>query len=414
MMTLSNAPKGWQVKNISEVLFFQEGPGVRKWQFHDEGVKLLNVGNINNGELNLSATKIHISEEEANGKYSHFLVDEGDLLIACSGIVVSNFHNKITFAKKEHLPLCMNTSTMRFKSLNENEICLNYFKYFLQTNHFASQLRKLITGSAQLNFGPSHIKKMVVCFPDVKEQKKIAEILGFADKIRQKDQQLVEHYDRLSQSLFLDMFGDPVKNPKGWPTKNLSHFFEDKPRIGTTKPATSDGTVKVVRVGEIGSKTIAFHKCQKVNLDDKQKERYLLHDGDIVLARAIGSIDHLGKASLFRAIDYPVLFDSHVMRLRFKQNLLHPIFFYHWMKSHGGRTIFLKNSGQTAVQFNVNAQQISRIEISVPFSDVQNQFVKSIGEIEKQKELAQQVLQKSDDLFNALLQKAFKGELTAS
>jgi len=159
MMTLSNVPKDWQIKDISEVLFFQEGPGVRKWQFHDEGVKLLNVGNINKGKLNLAATKIHLSEEEAYGKYSHFLVDDGDLLIACSGIVVSNFHNKITFARKEHLPLCMNTSTMRFKPLDKNKICLNYFKYFLQTNFFVSQLGKLITGSAQLNFGPSHIKK---------------------------------------------------------------------------------------------------------------------------------------------------------------------------------------------------------------------------------------------------------------
>ena len=82
----------WKEVLIPEVLFFQEGPGVRNTQFRESGVKLLNVGNINNGVINLSSTKTHLSEEEAFGKYSHFLVDEGDLLIACSGIIVENFH----------------------------------------------------------------------------------------------------------------------------------------------------------------------------------------------------------------------------------------------------------------------------------------------------------------------------------
>ena len=87
----------WYQHHLNQKLFFQEGPGVRKWQFTDKGIKLLNVGNINGGKVDLSATDKHLSIEEATGKYAHFLVDEGDLLIACSGIVVDNFHNKIAF-----------------------------------------------------------------------------------------------------------------------------------------------------------------------------------------------------------------------------------------------------------------------------------------------------------------------------
>jgi type I restriction enzyme S subunit len=169
---LKNPPRNWNIVKISDVLFYQEGPGVRKHQFRDEGVKLLNGGNINDGYINLNKTKKYISEEEAYGKYSHFLINEGDLLIACSGIVVENFHNKIAFVEKEHLPLCLNTSTMRFNKLNDDEIDLIYFKYFLQTKIFTSQLRRLITGSAQLNFGPSHIRKIDLLLPPLVTQKK--------------------------------------------------------------------------------------------------------------------------------------------------------------------------------------------------------------------------------------------------
>jgi type I restriction enzyme S subunit len=143
--------KGWELVKLGEVVFFQEGPGVRNFQFKTSGVKLLNVGNINNGNLNLDATKIFISEEEAYGKYKHFLIDEGDLLIASSGIVVDNFHNKVTWADKEHLPLCLNTSTIRFKSLDKNILDIRFFSFFLKTRLFSNQLSKLITGSAQLN-----------------------------------------------------------------------------------------------------------------------------------------------------------------------------------------------------------------------------------------------------------------------
>ena len=99
-------PQSWKMYSLHDLLFFQEGPGVRNWQFKDKGVKLLNVRNINNNKINLDATSVYISEEEAYGKYSHFLADAGDLVIASSGIVVENFHNKIAFIKEEHLPLC--------------------------------------------------------------------------------------------------------------------------------------------------------------------------------------------------------------------------------------------------------------------------------------------------------------------
>lgn len=133
--------------------------------------------------------------------------------------------------------------------------------------------------------------------------------------------------------------------------------------------------------------------------------------GDLLLARAIGSESHLGKASILQHTTHVVVFDSHVMRLRFIPKLLSPVFFLQWLKTEGGRTRFMREAGRTAVQFNVNAKQISKVEIPLPPIELQEQFVrfytrtlKCIGNYGSGHEA-------TDKLFNSLLQRAFCGKL---
>ena len=171
------------MEDITKYVWFQEGPGVRKEQYTSNGVKLLNVANLVDGKVDLSTSDRFISKEEANGRYKHFLVDEGDLIIASSGIQVSYFDKKMGFIQKNQLPLCMNTSTIRFKSLDKNVTNIRYFMYFLKSALFKRQLQKQITGSAQLNFGPSHLKKMKINMPSIEKQNKIVEKLDKIQKI---------------------------------------------------------------------------------------------------------------------------------------------------------------------------------------------------------------------------------------
>lgn len=171
----------WGIRRLNEITFYQEGPGVRNYQYTKEGVKLLNVGNFVNNALELDNTDKYISNEEAYGKYKHFLVDEGDLLIACSGIKAEYFDEKIAFAENKHLPLCMNTSTMRFKSLDENTLNLRYLKYYFQTQSFKKQVFQVMAGSAQFNFGPTHLKYFKIPIPCLDEQIKIYQMFESID-----------------------------------------------------------------------------------------------------------------------------------------------------------------------------------------------------------------------------------------
>ena len=190
---LGELPDDWNLSLIPKFYWFQEGPGVRKHQFTETGVKLLNGTNIQKSRVDLTTTKTHISEDEAYGGYKHFLADSGDLIIACSGISVDRFDEKIAFLEDEHLPLCMNTSTMRFKVKKNVQSSLEFLRYFMMSSLFKNQIRRQITGSAQLNFGPSHVEKCYIALPSYDEQQRIATVLINADKeIDLLEQQLAD------------------------------------------------------------------------------------------------------------------------------------------------------------------------------------------------------------------------------
>ena len=170
----------WEEKQLKDIAWFQEGPGVRASQFTMSGMKLLNGTNIQDGKLNLNSTVRYISLAEANGAYAHFLVDEGDIVIASSGITIERFQEKVTEVRRHHLPFCMNTSTIRFKV--KEGINKHFVIYFLKSDDFKSQIGGKATGSAQLNFGPTHLNEISVFLPTTQiEQTTIATVLSDMD-----------------------------------------------------------------------------------------------------------------------------------------------------------------------------------------------------------------------------------------
>jgi type I restriction enzyme, S subunit len=219
----------WVKTNLSDVFWFQEGPGVRNWQFTDTGIKLLNVANITkSGNIDLSKTDRCLSIEEVEEKYKHFLVDEGDLVIASSGISFDTdglLRTRGAFIDTGHLPLCMNTSTIRFKS-KEEVSHLSFLKFWLDSLEFRKQITRFVTGSAQQNFGPSHLKELQITLPPLEEQKRIAQIVGKCDRLRRTRRYTQQLSDTYLQSVFLEMFGDPVTNSMKWEISNLESQLE--------------------------------------------------------------------------------------------------------------------------------------------------------------------------------------------
>ena len=171
----------WGIRALKDICWFQEGPGVRATQFKSSGIKLLNGTNINCGVLNLETTTRFIAEYEGRGAYAHFLADEGDIVIASSGVTINRLHEKVAFVRAQDLPFCMNTSTIRFKPF-AGKLSPNFLFQFLTGNDFKKMVGDMATGSAQLNFGPSHIQKIDLILPPLPEQIAISKVLAEMDE----------------------------------------------------------------------------------------------------------------------------------------------------------------------------------------------------------------------------------------
>jgi len=405
-------PTTWEIRKLPDVLFFQEGPGVRKWQFRESGVKLLNVRNINNGVLDLSTTNIYLSEDEAYGKYKHFLVDEDDLLIASSGIVVDNFHNKIAFATKEHLPLCMNTSTIRFKVLDKNVTNINYFRFFLKTNLFKAQLKRLITGSAQLNFGPSHLKKIKIPVPEkYEDQIRIATLLSRAEELIAKRKESIRLLDELVKSTFLEMFGDPVRNEKNF-KKGKIRDLVDEVKYGTSKPASVAGKYPYLRMNNITYEGYwDFSDLKYIDVYDKDKEKYLIRKGDLVFNRT-NSKELVGKTAVYDKDDEMII-AGYLIRVRVNSRA-NPWFIWGYLNSiHGKKRLF--NLCRNIVGMaNINANELQKIQILIPPIKLQSQFAQIVKKTESLKTKYQSSLQALENLYGSFSQRAFRGELDLS
>ena len=184
-------PRGWEIKPLPEIIDFLEGPVIRNWQYTDEedGIKFINIRCIQNGDLTLT-TANKITKEEAFGKYKHFQLEEDDIVVSTSGTL-----GRFAFVRKEHLPLSLNTSVIRFRPI-KNKSTLGFIAGFVE-NQLQHELEIRASGSAQRNFGPTHLKQISLLVPDFK----LLELhQKYASSLFEKRKQLLSEIDVLKDT----------------------------------------------------------------------------------------------------------------------------------------------------------------------------------------------------------------------
>ena len=294
--------------------------------------------------------------------------------------------------------------------LRAKKVALSQAYLWHWLDHAAPVLSAKGRGATFLQVSKADIASLQIPLPPLAEQRRIAGILDAADAVRAKRREALAQLDTLIQSTFLDMFGDPVTNPMGWTKVRSGELFLLPPKIGTITPAAGRGYL-VVRVGEVGESRIAFERCGRVEISGKDFAKFRLERGDTVIARAIGSKNHLGKASFFADYDEATVIDSHVMRLRPDPIKCDGLWFYSLISSERGKALLQQTGGATAVQFNINAKQASSVQVALPPLNLQHRFATIVESVEQQKASQRAHLDELDTLFASLQSRAFRGDL---
>ena len=343
----------------------------------------------------------------ANGKigfYDKYTHELPTVLITCRGATCGTIN---ICEPKSYV----NGNAMALDNLSKN-YSLKYLYYILK----ARGLNDIISGSAQPQITREGLLKVTIPNPPIENQKKIAQILDDAATLRNKTEQLIKEYDALAQSVFLDMFGDPIFNKNKFPIKVLEEFYSSK-KDGT-KCGPFGGALKKEEYTETGFPVWNMDNISKkgelipdINLwitPEKYKKlaSYSVMNGDIIISRA-GTV---GKMCVVYSNFEKSIISTNLIRLRLNSKLLLPLYFISLMNYCKGRMGRLQ-TGSDGAFTHMNTGILNDLKFPYPPIELQQEFVEKITLIEQQKELAKQELRESEDLFNCLLQKAFKGEL---
>ena len=165
---LGDVPTAWTVTKLGRAAFMQEGPGLRTWQFTDEGTRVICVTNITESGIDFARLEKFISTDEYNSSYTHFTVQTGDVLLSSSG----NSWGKVAIYEGDE-KVMLNTSTIRLNESAGSPLIRDFLAILLQSDTIREQLGLAMTGSCQPNFGPSHLKSVMVAVPSRQEQSNI-------------------------------------------------------------------------------------------------------------------------------------------------------------------------------------------------------------------------------------------------
>ncbi|WP_295220766.1 restriction endonuclease subunit S [uncultured Chryseobacterium sp.] len=277
---------------------------------------------------------------------------------------------------------------------NQEKLDSDYLKHFL---HFYNP-SNLIQGEAYPSINLNVISDLEIPLPPLSTQKAIAEKLGKADALRKKDQELLAQYDELAQAIFIEMFGDPVVNEKGWKQDTIISN-SDCIVPGRDKPKSFSGNIPWITTDDMVHLGITNRSKKRIGLtkDEIDEVRAKVIPKDSIIITCVGD---LGVISI---VGTPMVVNQQLHSYQLNKTLDKYYVAYDLSYRKG---FMLKMASTTTVPY-MNKSVCNSIPINIPPIKLQNQFAKKIQIIEAQKTLVKLQAQHSEDLFQALLQESF-------
>ena len=342
---------------------------------------------------------------ESKPSRADILVSEGDILFA----KMTNT-NKALQIDKELDGIIVSTGFSVHRPV-ENELFGEYFLHFLKHNSFQRQKNKLCTGAIQSAISNSGIERIFVPVPDYNDQIHIANLLSKAENLIAQRKESIRLLDEFLKSTFLEMFGDPVRNEKGWEKVDCDSLFHMKlGKMLSAKNYTGDSLMPYLRNVNVKWGEIDLSDVKEMDFTKKEIELYSLKAGDILVCEG----GEVGKTAILKNDLDGYCFQNALHRLRVKDKTKINAQYFYWVMFLGVKNGMISKHTIAVTIAHFTMEKFKKLKIPVPPIELQTQFAQIVEKTEALKTQYQQSLQELENLYGSLSQKAFRGELELS
>ncbi|MBU5315507.1 restriction endonuclease subunit S [Clostridium bornimense] len=386
----------FKLYKLKDVTKLKNGYAFKSNQFTENEVPIIRINNLQNNKVIIDKKICYPNEFLENNK--QYEVKMGDILISMSGSIGKISRYSYTEAS------LLNQRVGKFEITEVNKLDREYLFYFLRSDEFQRAVIKDANGCVVSNISAKNISNCSIPVPSLEAQKKIVKVLKKAEDVVEKRKQAINLLDELVKSKFIEMFGDPVTNPKGWEKKKLNELGElsrgkskHRPR---NAPELLGGPYPLVQTGDIANAGIYLKEYTQTYSELGLKQSKMWDKGTLCITIAA----NIAKTSI---LTFDACFPDSVVAF-IPNDKTNNMFIQFWMFF---LQKILEDSAPESAQKNINLKILSEQNVIVPPIELQNQFADFVNQVDKLKFEMEESLKELENNFNSLMQRAFKGKL---
>lgn len=388
-----------RLETITEVITKGTTPTTLGYDFVEGGIPFLRVQNIAGGNVNYEKDTLFI-DEQTHASLSRSQIQPGDLLVSIAGTI-----GRAGVVPDDAPPLNCNQAVAIVRPTHQ--VFRPFLRLWIESSAAQSQMRNSTVTGTISNLSLGQLGNLKIPLPPLAEQRRIAEVLDRAEALRAKRRAALAELDSLTQSLFLDLFGDPVTNPKGWSLKPFGEVCDS--RLGKMldqKQQTGQHRRPYLRNANVQWFRFDLGEVFEMDFDEKARQIFLLQPGDLLICEG----GEPGRAAVWNGEIAECYYQKALHRARPKRDLAISQFlaWLLWFLAHRGG---LGDHVTSATIAHLTGEKLAAMNIPLPPIALQQEFARRVGAVEKLKAALRTALAEQDALFATLQHRAFRGEL---
>ena len=389
-------------------LLIDSKPGFASGDDLEEGIFQIRMNNITrDGSLDIAKRRrVRVDEK----KLGSVLLELGDVLFNATNS--PDLVGKSAYIGALDEPTTYSNHFVRLRS-DPEKLDGSYLARWLHTLFQAGKFKGLCKQWVnQATVSRDSLLALEIPLPPLHEQRRIADILDKADALRTKRREALTQLDRLAQSIFVQMFGDPLTNPKRWPMVEIGAVADVQGGLQVTA-ARSRLPVEVpyLRVANVYRGRLDMREVKTIRATKSEVGRTRLLPNDMLVVEGHGNPEEVGRAALWNGEVENCVHQNHLIRVRFDSARMAPAFACAYVNSAGGRQHLLRAGKTTSGLNTISVSNVRAVPIPLPSLAAQKTYEERVAEVGRLKRVQRDAELDVDALFAAVQHRAFRGEV---